>query len=325
MIKYKQISLEEREKIYTLSKNGVPVIKIALELNRHKSTIYREIKRNNSSRVGYLPDRAYNLSKKRKRRNLSKIENNPILKKYIIDKLSIDKWSPEMIAGRMKIEKKEILVSHETIYKYIYGCYGQSFKLYKNLMYARPARQLKYSRKSRYKIPETHHIKNRPEQINSREEFGHFEGDLTFFKGSNSGNISVLLERKTRKTFLYRNNNKTTNTVLLNILSKTKPISNMIKSITFDNGSEFKRFSLLGLRGIDTYFCNPGSPWQKGQVERTNAILHKFISKKSNFYTITDEQIALAEKKLNNLPKKCLNFLTPNEVWDKHNKVALQT
>jgi IS30 family transposase len=68
--------------------------------------------------------------------------------------------------------------------------------------------------------------------------------------------------------------------------------------------------------GVSTYFCNPGSPWEKGQVERTNAVLHKFIPKRSNFGTISNDNIKDAEMKLNNLPRKNLNFLTANEVWD---------
>ena len=102
---------------------------------------------------------------------------------------------------------------------------------------------------------------------------------------------------------------------MLKISAKTKTIP-AIKSITFDNGGEFTQFGLLSLQNIQTYFCDPGAPYQKGQVERTNASLHKFIPKKTDFNQITQEQIIYANDKLNNLPKKCLNFLTPNEAWD---------
>ena len=108
---------------------------------------------------------------------------------------------------------------------------------------------------------------------------------------------------------------------MLGLISKTKEISPVnIKSITFDNGGEFMKFGLLSLHGIKTYFCDPGAPYQKGQVERTNAILHKFIPKNSNFTTITNDNIYFANQKLNNLPRKCLNFLTPNEAWINHQK-----
>lgn len=314
MIRYKQITIEEREKIYQFLKSNISLTQIAQEIGRHKSSISREISRNRSQKLGYLPDRANNLSLGRKNRNLSKIEKFPDLKKYIIDKLSLDKWSPEMIAGRMRHEKLPVKISHETIYKYIYSYPGQKLKLYQYLMLARPKRQLKYSRRKRI-LPQAYKISNRPEYINNRSEFGHFEGDLTFFKGSKNGNISVLVERLSRKAFLIKNNNKTSKNVMLKIAAKTKNIP-AIKSITFDNGGEFTQFGLLGLQNIQAYFCNPGAPYQKGQVERTNVCLHKFIPKKSDFNTITEAQIEYANNKMNNLPKKCLHFLTPNEAWD---------
>lgn len=320
MIKYKQINLEERENIYELRRWGISLTDIGNLLNRHKSTISREISRNKSAKLGYLPDRANNLAKGRKNRNLSKIEKDPDLKKYIIDRLSLDKWSPEMIAGRMKLEKIPIRVSHETLYQYIYSYLGQKQKLYQHLMLARPKRQLKYSRRKR-SVPEIYRIKNRPEYINNRSEFGHFEGDLTFFKSSRNGNLSVLVERVSRKAFLIKNDSKASKNVMMKIARRVKKIP-AAKSITFDNGGEFSQFGLLSINGIQTYFCDPGAPYQKGQVERTNVSLHKFIPKKTDFNTITEEQIQYANDKLNNLPRKCLNFLTPNEAWNKNLMVA---
>lgn len=100
-----------------------------------------------------------------------------------------------------------------------------------------------------------------------------------------------------------------------------------MKSITFDNGGEFTQFGLLTMTGTHVFFCDPSAPYQKGQVERTNAILHKYIKKNSDFYSISDSIVTHATEKLNNLPRKCLNFLTPNEVWIIHSNpsVALQT
>jgi IS30 family transposase len=325
MIKYTQIALYEREKIYQFLKTGKSITKIARLMGRNKSTISREVLRN-SSNMGYLPDRADNKALRRKNRKLSKIAKYPEVRDYITSKLSYDKWSPEMIAGRMKLEKHSITISHETIYSYIYSYDGRKQELYKHLMYARPRRQLKYSRRHRYTIPENHKISNRPEHINTRSEFGHFEGDLTFFKGSRNGNLAVLVERSSRKSFVIRNNNKRSINIMLNLVKTTKKLpEEKIKSITFDNGGEFKQFGLLTMAGTNTYFCEPGSPWQKGQVERTNAMLHKFIPKSTNFNYITEDNVLNAQDKLNNLPRKCLNFLTPNEAWNNMNnyKVAL--
>jgi IS30 family transposase len=327
MIRYRQIRIEEREKIYELLKTGKSYRKIAEYLGRNKSSISREVSRNGADKLGYLPDRANNLALERRNKLGNKIERYPKLKSYIIERLSDGKWSPEIISGRIKKENKLPNISHESIYKYIYSRIGLKLKLYQHLMYARPTRQLKYSRRKRY-VPDIHKIINRPERINNRQEFGHFEADLTFFKNSRKGNLAVLVERLSRKSFIIKNNNKRSIPTILNLLKidKTLP-AKTIKSITFDNGGEFKQFGLLAMRGTKVFFCDPGAPYQKGQVERTNAILHKFIPKKSNFHSISDQHVHSAQEKLNNLPRKCLNFLTPHEAWFIHSShtVALQS
>jgi IS30 family transposase len=229
--------------------------------------------------------------------------------------------------GRLKLEKLQT-IAHETIYQWIYSATGQKLRLYQHLMYARSKRQQQYSRKHRYKIADLYKISNRPEVINTCAEFGHFEGDLTFFKGSKNGNIAVLAERKSCFSFLMVNNCKRSGTVIPKIVKCLKQLPPQArKSITFDNGGEFSQFGLLSLIGTKTYFCKPGAPWQKGQVERTNAQLHKFIPKKSNFNSISEKMAIDAQYKLNNLPRKCLGFLTPTEVYDNHlhNSVALHS
>jgi len=257
---------------------------------------------------------------------LSKIGSNASLKKYIVSRLSEDKWSPEMISGRMKLEKQSICISHEAIYQYIYSYPGQKLKLYEHLMYARPKRQQKYTRRHRYKVADEFLLKNRPETINDRSEFGHYEGDLTFFKGNSSGNISVLVERKSKKAFLIRNDNKTTDLVIPNIISKIKSTGSTVKSITFDNGSEFSRFKdLEKATNSQVYFADPRSPWQRGLNENTNGLLRRYFPKGCNFHTIDDSVIANVVEKLNSRPRKCLNFRTPYEVLFKTKTVALAT
>jgi IS30 family transposase len=152
---YKQIKLEEREKIYQLLKADISLRKIAKKLGRSKSSISREVKRNSSIKLGYLPDRANIAASKRKNKAPCKIEKYQDLKQYILDKLVEDKWSPEIIAGRIKMEKHLPSISHESIYKYIYSYDGQKLKLYESLMYARPKRQLKFSRRKRT-VPEVY-------------------------------------------------------------------------------------------------------------------------------------------------------------------------
>ena len=323
---YKHLSFDDRQKIYLLRAEGISLRKICSLIGRAPSTVSRELKRN-SSKIGYLPDTAHNNALKRKNKLSNKINKYPELKAFIVDKLVNHKWSPEIIAARVKMEGFQVSISHESIYKFIYSIEGQLARLYKCLMYQRPKRQIHFSRKHRVPIPEQYHINMRPEMINKRQEFGHFEGDLTFFKGSNSSNLLVLIERLTRKAFIIKNHNKRSIATMNKIYATIANTNNkMCKSITFDNGSEFKKFGILSLSGIKVYFCKPASPWQKGQVESLNAQIHKYIKKSSDIRLVNDADVIEAQNKLNNLPRKILNFLTPNEAWAIYSKhtVALQ-
>lgn len=321
---YTHLSLGDREKIYEHLGKGISITILANKLCRNKSTISRELKRNRSL-IGYLPDRADNKAKLRRKKRPHKIDKDPVLKQYIIERLKNDKWSPEIIAGRLAYESKKHIISHETIYKFIYSIEGQHLCLYKHLMYRRPKRHMHCVRQRRNLLPAKHDITNRPLYINSRNEFGHFEGDLTFLKGSNSSNLLVLIERVSRKSFIIKNSCKRSVNIMNTVFAKARTLAP--KSITFDNGSEFKRFGTLSLLGVDVYFCKPASPWQKGQVERLNAQLHKYIPKSSDIRTVSQNHVLEAQDKLNNLPRKILNFLTPDEVWNIHSQlpVALQT
>ena len=129
MTLYNHIKQEEREKIYLLYQKGESLSKISTTMNRAVSTISREIKRNSSQSLGYIPDRAQQKAEKRRYKLRSKIARHPQLKAYIIEKLSHDKWSPEIIAARIKMANSSVHISHETIYKFIYSLEGQLAKL----------------------------------------------------------------------------------------------------------------------------------------------------------------------------------------------------
>ena len=330
MKEYTQLNLDERKKLYVMKKEGTPVAEIAQELNRDKSSLYRELARNTADpMVGYLPDEANKLAKERKAKLTPKLEGKPELKATVIEQL-IDGWSPEVISGRGKLESSLFRISHEAIYQFIYSSEGQSLGLYKFLLRARPKRGLVHGRKSqKAKIPDRVSIHDRPAHIANREEFGHFEGDLTFFTDNQSMNLGVIIERKTRLARFIKNESKHAVVVMKGIFNKLAELPNFARrSITFDNGLEFvKHTALKQFMGIDTYFCDKHSPWQKGQVEQTNSMLHRYLPKNSNLKEVTHEQIKLIEHKFNNRPRKCLGFRTPAEAFSEQLSkfVALQT
>ena len=209
MKEYTHLKLDERKKLYVMKKDGEPMTKIAKELKRHKSTLYHELERNTlDAKIGYLPDEANNLAKERKAVLIPKLDRQPEAKAVVIAQLK-DGWSPEVIAGRAKRETSLFRVSHEAIYQFIYGNEGQRLGLYKFLLRARPKRGLVHGRKTqKAKIPDRVPIHDRPAHVATREEFGHLEGDLTFFTGNQSMNLGVIVERKTRLVQLVMNESK---------------------------------------------------------------------------------------------------------------------
>lgn len=326
---YKQLSLEERKELYVMIKDGDGVNKIARALGRSGSTITNELKRNTiDKRIGYLPDEAHRLAIERKASHGLKINRLPGLKIKVIEQLK-DGWSPEVITGRQKQQTSPFWVSHETIYQFIYGKEGRELGLFKYLLRARPRRGLIGGRRSRAAIPERVSIHDRPAHIATREEFGHLEGDLTFFTDNQSMNIGVVVERKTRFTQLLLNQSKHTLVVMKGMFNKLAKLPAFArKSITFDNGLEFAKHTILKrFMGMDTYFCDKHSPWQKGQVEQMNVMLHRYLPKNSTLKEVSLEQIKVIENKLNNRPRKCLGFQTPTEAFNEqlHQFVALRT
>jgi len=325
MRKYKQMTEKERETLYLLRKRGASINDIGRIMSRHKSTVSRELRRNVDDELGYLPNRAHRKARKRKTTHSKKLDKYPAIREYVVNKLK-EGWSPVVIAGRMNaLQLFPFVVTHETIYQLVYSTEGNQLGLHKFLLRGRPKRQMRFVRKKRKElIPDRISIHQRPEQINTREEFGHYEGDLTFCK-ERSANIGVIVERKSRLVRLIKNDSKKACQVMkgmFNVLAHLP--QSMLKSVTFDNGLEFvKHGALKKFLKMKTFFCDPHSPWQKGQVENTNAMIHRFIKKKDSLANYSETDIHKVENWLNNLPRKCLEFKTANEVF--YQGVALRT
>jgi IS30 family transposase len=329
---YTQLKIEEREIIFNMRKNGASLSIIGGVLDRNKSSIGRELIRNKySDEIAYLPDSADKMAKDRKHKLQPKLDRHENLKEHVVAKLK-DGWAPDVIAGSLKTNNAATRISGEAIYQYVYSAKGKALSLYSYLATGRDKRNKKYGRKSRKPIIEGKtSIHQRPQEANDREEEGHFEGDLTFCKGDQSANIMVITERKTRYVILIKNESKKATGImkrLFNVLAILP--QQMRKSITFDNGTEFAHHQLLKdhLR-MDTYFCDPHSPWQKGQVEKTNAMLHRRIPKNSILPTLDEKSLMDIQNKFNNIPRKVLRYKTPAELFNNRlqeiRSVALQT
>ena len=328
MRNYTQLTEEERVKIFELRQFGCGIRFIARKLNRDKGTISREIDRNGySDSIEYLPDKAHAMAQERKHIQERKIDQFPELKNYIFIKLQ-EKWSPDIIAAKSK-EDIGFDICSESIYQYCYDEKNKKLGWYLLLASKRKKRLQAHARKSRkVLIPQRTSIHERPEIINKRLEFGHFEGDLTFCQGDRSVNLLVLTERVTKMIFLIKNSSKHATEVGKNCFNVLAKIAHEArKTITFDNGLEFVNHVLLkDFLKMDTYFCDKHSPWQKGQVEKTNAMLHRFIPKNTQLSEFDEFSLMQIQNQFNNIPRKILGYKTPAEVFYKNLEgVALRT
>jgi transposase, IS30 family len=314
--KYTQLTKKDRDTLYLLRRKGLSGNKISLKMGRSRSTISRELCKNSvRGAIGYLPDKAHQMARDRKSVHRKKIVKNRSLMGFIISHLQ-KKWSPLIISGRMKQQELPFYASPETIYQFIYS--DKDKELFWFLPQQRKKRGFIAGRKHRKSnIAERVSIHERPEDVSNRSEFGHFEADLIFHKGSQSTNIAVLVERKTRYAIMIKNESKESLPIIMSFYRKLLKMPGLpVKSVTFDNGSEFAWHFLLkrGL-GIKTFFCDAYSAWQKGQVERTNKTIRRFLDKTRPLEEISDDELSRVQDAINSMPRRILGFRSPLEVY----------
>lgn len=326
--KYKQLSQKERDRIFLLKQKGKSNTDIAKILGRDKSTIGRELARNEHKKFKlYLPDTAQRKANKRKKQGRKKnyILKDNELKEYIFSKLTIG-WSPELIAGRAKQEIGKSY-SYESVYQYIYSLTGRKENLRIYLRRAHRIRRKKNGRKHRKgKIPKRIDISLRPKNIEKRRQFGHWEGDSVLYKG-HSQNLSTNTERKSRYTIIARPKSKSAEERTMIIGGRFKDLPSEAKrTMTLDNGLEFADHeSITEKTGMKIYFAKPYSSWQRGTNENRNGLIRWFIPKDTDLNTLTDKDLKTIQDLINNRPMKCLNFKTPTEVFNfEMNKLKLK-
>jgi IS30 family transposase len=318
---YRHFTLEERRTLFRLLNAKLPIKEIAGQLGRHRSTIYREIARNEFREVkhyrGYYPVTAEDSARLRRRRQ-RKLVRDAHLRTHVVEKLKLC-WSPEQIAGRLKLTGEDGRLCHETIYQFVYSPEGRALELHRHLLRARRLRRRRFGRKPRsLKIPIERTIAQRPAEIGERHASGHWEADLLIFQRVHgNANVTSLVERKSRLVRLLANPDRRSRNVLGAIGEALRPLpATARQSITFDRGSEFLGYAeLTRSHSIDTYFCDPHSPWQKGSVENANGRLRRFLPGELDLATLTPARLQEIERQMNATPRKCLGFKTPQEAF----------
>jgi len=326
--KYNHICESERYMIVTGLQAGHSFRKIGRLLGRSASSISREFGRNKADQ-GYDALLAHQQAKakRHKPRIIKKLIAHRPLRFYVMNKLD-RLWSPQQISGRLIKDfpdAKEMRISHETIYAFIYAMpkSGLRQELIANLRRKHPHRY-KHGRdphKQKARISDMVSIHDRPEEIDGRQVIGHWEGDLIIGKDHGSA-VGTLVERKSRYVYLAHLNKHTAQETRLSFTRKLKDVPKELRqSLTYDQGKEMSQHKLLTADlNMAVYFCDPRSPWQKGTVENTNGLIRQFLPKGSDLSGIPQEQLDEISHLLNTRPRKSLDYQTPREVYMKEFK-----
>jgi IS30 family transposase len=324
-MKYKHFSVEEREIIQTMWWERKSIRSIAAVLGRSHTSVSREMKRNfPQQHKVYAPRLAEARAvEKRKSRGRKDRLKNAQIKEYVITHLK-RRWSPEQISIRIKMDIKET-ISHEAIYQYIYGQihrHGHGYvkpgcedlraylrrrrkkRMRKGMQ--RPHRALSHPGKS---------IEERPKIVDRRTRIGDWEGDTVESINHRPG-VNTLLERKTGMFLVTKVKDKTSKATAEAVAKRMQDIPDHLKhTLTTDNGFENGAWrSIEETTGLSVYFAHAYASHERGANENANGLLRDYFPKKTDFATISDDELSFVERELNNRPRKRHGGLTPLEV-----------
>ncbi|MDP1541316.1 MAG: IS30 family transposase [Anaerolineales bacterium] len=314
---YWQLTQEQRYQIYALRKTKHSFSEIATVIGVHKSSVSRELKRNQGKR-GYRPQQAHELALGRRLKATPRITAKVWV---VVEKLLRQDWSPEQISGRLKKEQG-ICISHEWIYQHILVDKQAGGDLYQHLRCQKKRRKRygKYDRRGQ--LPNCRSIEERPASVNARKRLGDWEVD-TIIGRKHKQAMVTLTERKSRFTLLAKVKRRTAQAVRKQVCRMLLPVKNKVHTLTSDHGKEFADHEQIAqMLELKFYFAHPYAAWERGTNENTNGLLRQYFPKKSDFQSVSKKEIEQAMARLNFRPRKTLRFKTPFEVFC-HSSVAL--
>jgi IS30 family transposase len=311
-MKKAHLTQAQRYTISAMHRQGSTQKMIAEAIDKDKSVISRELKRNANHKGKYSFEYANDMAMLRKERMKKPRKLVPYLKKEIIELIKQD-WSPQQIEGRLKLENKPF-VSHETIYKIIRNDKAEGGTLYKHTRHRLKHRKRPVGEKINIKNRVT--IDRRPEIVNTKQRFGDWEID-TVAGEENKGAIVTLVERKTAfmmmATLKYGKNAKELSKTVIRLFAA---YVKHVHTITGDNGTEFADHQNIAKKlKTSFFFTHPYASWEKGLIENTNKLVRQYIPKKTNLKSINEQQIKKIQYKINNRPRQKLNFYSPKEIF----------
>jgi IS30 family transposase len=317
---YRHLTIDERESILKMRSEQKNMTHIAELLGRNKGTISRELSRNLSSTDEYKPHLAQRYYGKRRIESKQpyRLEQNGRLRRNVRKKLKLC-WSPEQIAGRLEIDRPnapKMRISPLTVYSWVRRDKANGGDLYTYLRQGHRKRRKKSgSDDKRGQIPDRRPISERPDVVDTRDRFGDWEGDSVVGK-SHGSFIATHVERKSRYLLSGKMKDKSADSMnettrrLFRKIPKSKR-----QTLTVDNGKEFAGFKEMEKSvGLCCYFADPYSSYLRGTNENTNGLLRQFFPKGTDFKKVSNVELDKAVALINNRPRKCLNYRTPNEV-----------
>jgi IS30 family transposase len=319
------LSREERYELARLRESGLPVRAVAARLGRAPSTISRELRRNAGPRSGgYQPERAHRLAWERQRRpKPSKLARWPALRAEV-QQLLDRRYSPEQVAGRLKVlypGEAAMQISHETIYQsiYVYPRGGLRRELQACLRSGRAVRRRRGRREMRGKIIGAVPIGQRPPEVEGRLIPGHHEGDLILGSKASNSAVGTIVERTTGYLTLLPlpggHDAASVADAIIEHMSALPPW--FAQTLTWDRGHELAQHQRITAAGLQVYFADPYSPWQRGSNENINGLLREYLPKGTDLSQHTPAQLQAIAAELNDRPRKRLGYYTPREAFAK--------
>lgn len=323
-MKYKQMGEQERYDMCSMRMSLWKMSEIAAALGRHRSTLYRELKRNRcESTRKYAASIAQMHTRARRRRS----RRNMHFGKEAFAPIEVmvrGDWSPEQIVGRRKLEGKP-LMSHETIYKWIWVDKSRGGSLWTHLRGARKFYRKRYGGyDSRGRLAGKKMIGTRPAVVERRKRIGDWEIDTVHGRGKAC--LVTIVERKTGLVRVGPIRRATKELTLERTIELLWAEKRRVKTITADNGCEFHNYKdLEQVLDTEVYFATPHHAWERGSNENANGLIRQYFPKGTNLMNVTRNACRKVMSKLNDRPRKRLGFRTPNEMYGLSPFVALQS
>jgi len=321
---YRQLTQTQRYQIHARYDLGMSQRQIGRELGLHSSTISRELRRNASS-GSYDPEQAQALSNQRRRTARKWTKRLPSMITAVVGRLR-EEWSPQQISGFIT-PLAGVGVSHQWIYSLIWDDKAQGGDLWRHLR--QPKRRSKHRAQAKSaglgKIPNRVGIEHRPTEVDNRRFIGHWEGD-TVIQGHKQSGLVTLVERRSGYLLAARLPKISAELTKAAMIRLLKPRRGAVQTITLDNGSEFADHEAVAKAVTATiYFCDPYCSGQRGTNENTNGLIRQYFPKGTDFRQVTDAELRKVVKKLNDRPRKRLNYRTPVQVFLGEYSGALDT